>query len=176
MDRQRRHGNGRARLGQPRSGPASADGNNGPALCRVRGAAQHDFALSLAGRGGALYCGLDRDGAGTGGGAVSLTFVTRLLLFLLLAAPAAVAGGHYGPQLADYLSQARVSTAQEARFESRAIVYRLESDRVTTFAFSQPVQLFKRIVHPKFGEADRVRTEGIVNGFRFRMINRKSGR
>lgn len=101
---------------------------------------------------------------------MSLTFVTRLLLFLLLATPAAIAGGHYGPQLADYLSQARVSTAQEARFESRAIVYRLERDRATTFAFSQPVQLFKLIVHPTVGEVDRARTEGFVYGFSVRLI------
>lgn len=102
---------------------------------------------------------------------MSLTFVTRLLLFLLLATPAAIAGGHYGPQLADYLSQARVSTAQEARFESRAIVYRLERDRAVSFAFSQPVQLFKLIVHPTVGVADRARTEGFVYGFRARLID-----
>ena len=102
---------------------------------------------------------------------MSLTFVTRLLLFLLLTIPAAIAGGRYGPQLADYLSQARFSAAQEARFESRAIVYRLEQKRAGSFAFSQPANLFKLIVHPTVGEADRARPEGFVYGLRARLFD-----
>ena len=102
---------------------------------------------------------------------MSLTFFTRLMLFLLLVTPAAIAGGRYGPELGSYLSQARFSTTQQTRFESRAIVYRLESDRAITFAFSQPVNLFKLIVHPTVAEEDRARADGFKYGFNLRLLD-----
>ena len=101
---------------------------------------------------------------------MSLTFVTRLLLFLLLVTPMAVFGGRYGPQLGSYLNQARLSTAQEARFASRAIVYRLEPDRPISFTFSQPVNLFKLIVHPTVTEEHRAYAPGFVYGFNIRLF------
>jgi hypothetical protein len=102
---------------------------------------------------------------------VSLSFLTRLLLFLLLVTPVAVAGGRYGPELGSYLLQARMSATQETRFASRAIVYRLERERPTAFAFSRPAILFKLIVHPTVAEMDRAYSPGFVYGFGIRLLD-----
>src|SRR3546814_2293379 len=42
---------------------------------------------------------------------------------------------------------------------------------ILSFAFSQPVNLFKLIVHPTVGEADRARPEGFVYGLRARLLD-----
>lgn len=102
---------------------------------------------------------------------MSLTFLTRLLLFLALVTPAAILGGQYGPSIGSYLSQARISTAQDTRFASRAIVYRLERERPIAFAFSQSADLFKLIVHPTVSEADRAYAPGYVYGFRIHLFD-----
>ena len=50
-------------------------------------------------------------------------------------------------------------------------MYRLDSNRPTSFSFSQPVDLFKLIVHPTVAEIDRARAAGFIYGFEVRLFD-----
>ncbi|WP_324828944.1 hypothetical protein [Qipengyuania zhejiangensis] len=79
---------------------------------------------------------------------MSLTFLGRGLVFLVLAALAGLGGWTYGAPLARYMVAAQVSTTQDARVTGRALVYRLEAGRPLDFVFSQPVDLMKILAQP----------------------------
>lgn len=102
---------------------------------------------------------------------MSLTFLGRFVLFVLLALASAWAGREYALPLASYLAEAQDSTARDTKISGRSLAYRVPSDRALTFAFSQPVELAKILVHPAVGEEDRARADGFVYGLRIRWFD-----
>ena len=102
---------------------------------------------------------------------MSLTFLARFGLFMLLALFSAWAGREYALPLASYLAEAQNSTARDTKISDRSLAYRVPQDRPLVFAFSQPVQLAKILVHPAVGEADRNRARGFTYGVRVRWFD-----
>ena len=102
---------------------------------------------------------------------MSLSFLGRFTLFLVLALMSAWAGREYALPLANYLAEAQDSTARDTKISGRSLAYRVPADRPLTFAFSQPVDLAKILVHPAVGEADRAKAEGFVYGLRIRWLD-----
>lgn len=100
-----------------------------------------------------------------------LSFLIRITLVALLGVFAFPVVARHGPALAIYLAEARASTDQPARFESRALVYRLEGDWSTTFAFSQPAEQLKIIVQPSIRPELRDLPHGFVYGLRIRLTD-----
>ncbi len=102
---------------------------------------------------------------------MSLTFFFRVLIFLTVAAAATQATWQYSPALLQYLVEARNSTMQLARFDSRSLVYRMDMDRPISFTYSNPVNLTKVIVQPSVREDLRGLEEGFVYGLRIRLFD-----
>jgi hypothetical protein len=102
---------------------------------------------------------------------VSLTFFFRTLIFLAVAAIAAQASWLYAPSFVQYLIEARNSTVQLAKFDSRSLVYRMEMDRPISFTYSHPVDLTKIIVQPSVREDLRGLEEGFVYGLHIRLFD-----
>ena len=102
---------------------------------------------------------------------MSLTVIARTALFAVLAALSAWIGSAYALPMARYLADAQNSTARDSRISSRALAYRVPDGRPLTFAFSQPVDMAKILVHPAVTEEYRSVAEGFVYGLRFRWID-----
>jgi hypothetical protein len=102
---------------------------------------------------------------------MSLTFFFRTLIFLAVAAASVQATWLYSPALLQYLVDARNSTIQLARFDSRSLVYRMDMDRPITFTYSHPVELTKIIVQPSVREDLRGLEEGFVYALRIRLFD-----
>lgn len=102
---------------------------------------------------------------------MSLTFLGRFALFVVLALMSAWAGREYALPLASYLAEAQDSTARDTKISGRSLAYRVPSDKPLSFAFSQPVDLAKILVHPAVGEAQRANGDGFVYGLRIRWFD-----
>lgn len=102
---------------------------------------------------------------------MSLTFIAKSFLVLILAALSGWAGQQYALPLASYLTEAREVTARDARISRRVIVYRIPEDRSVAFAFSQPVTTAKVLIHPAVPEEARARDRGFVYGLRASWSN-----
>ncbi|WP_427969094.1 hypothetical protein [Altererythrobacter sp.] len=102
---------------------------------------------------------------------MSLTFLGRFIGFLMLAAIAALTGREYGLPIANYIAGARNSTAQDARFATRALVYRLPEQSPLSFTFSQPLTLFKLLIQPAVNADDHGRASGFVYGVKIHMYD-----
>jgi hypothetical protein len=102
---------------------------------------------------------------------MSLTFFFRTLIFMVVAAASVQATWLYSPALLQYLVEARNSTMQLARFDSRSLVYRMDMDRPITFTYSHPVELTKVIVQPSVREDLRGQDEGFVYGLHIRLFD-----
>ena len=84
---------------------------------------------------------------------MSLSFLTRLIVFLVTLATVAIGGWQVGPTLASYLKEAQSSTTLDADIDDRAIVYRLRSDRPLEFASSQPIDVVRGLVQAPCSES-----------------------
>lgn len=104
---------------------------------------------------------------------MSLTWMFRLSVFLLLAGIAAWAGATYALPLARYLTEAQDSTARDSRISDRSLAFRIPDSKPLVFAFSQPVNLAKILVHPAVGEQDRADADGFVYGLKLRWYDAK---
>lgn len=102
-----------------------------------------------------------------------LTFLARVLALTLLGVMMLPLLSAKLPAFAIYLAEARASTGQPARFESRAIVYRLQGDWSTRFAFSRPAEEIKLIVQPSVRPELRSYPAGFVYGLNLRLFDAK---
>lgn len=102
---------------------------------------------------------------------MSLTRISRLVIFAILAAIAAWAGSQYAIPAARYLSEARDSTARDTRISDRSLAYRVPETGPLVFAFSQPVNLAKILVHPAVEERDRANPDGFIYGLKLRWYD-----
>ncbi len=102
---------------------------------------------------------------------MSLTFFFRTLFFLIVAAASVQATWLYSPALLQYLVEARSSTMELAKFDSRSLVYRMDMNRPISFTYSHPVKLTKIIVQPSVREDLRGLEEGFVYGLRIRLFD-----
>ena len=102
---------------------------------------------------------------------MSLSFLIRLMMFLVLVAIFSTVGWHYGPAIGRYLSEAQFSTTVDADIDKRSLVYRLQTDRPLVFVFSQPVDLVRLLtqsaVAPDLGD----RKEGFVYAIEARLFD-----
>lgn len=97
---------------------------------------------------------------------MTLTGLSRMMAFCVLAAMAAWGGREYAVPLASYLADARNSTARDSKISDRSLAYRVPAGGPLVFAFSQPVELAKIMVHPAVAEKDRAVAQGFVYGLR----------
>lgn len=93
---------------------------------------------------------------------MSLSFLTRQIVFLAALTLVAVGGWQFGPTLASYLAEAQSSTTLDADIDDRSIVYRMRSDRPLEFASSQPIDVVRGLVQASVARDQRARVEGFV--------------
>ena len=101
---------------------------------------------------------------------MSLSFLAKSFVFILLACASGLAGREYAVPLATYLTDVRDITARDARISKRSIAYRIPSNGSLKFAFSQPATTAKLLVHPAVTQDVRAKKEGFVFGIRIRWI------
>ncbi len=101
---------------------------------------------------------------------MSLTGFGKLLMVIAMLGVSGWTGREYAVPVFTYLTEGRSINVRDARISKRSITYRIPSEDAVTFAFSQPVDKAKLLVHLSVDEELHDLKGGFVYGLRMRWL------